>query len=99
MRIREATTSVLALMLSVVGAGAQDTARVSVDSLAERLRRAEQAIELLREQLAAEAESKVQAATRVRVDLFGRRDLPIPRHRMKRDPCLPCPPSQRRCRP
>jgi hypothetical protein len=72
MKIPEATTSVLALMLSVVGAGAQDTARVSVDSLAERLRRAEQAIELLREQLAAEAASKVQAATRVRVDLFGR---------------------------
>jgi hypothetical protein len=72
MKIREATVSVLAMALAVATASAQDTARVMVDSLAERLRRAEQAIELLREQLAADAESKVQAATRVRVDLFGR---------------------------
>jgi hypothetical protein len=53
-------------------AGAQDSARVAPDSLAERLRRAEAAIALLREQMAAQAESQVQAASRVRVDLFGR---------------------------
>ena len=56
--------------------GAQDTTRApappSVDSLAERLRRAEEAIALLREQVATQAESGVQSATRVRVELFGR---------------------------
>lgn len=62
----------------VVAAGAptlraQDTTRaVPIDSLAERLRRAEEAIALLREQVATEAASKVQAASRVRLDLFGR---------------------------
>ena len=56
--------------------GAQDTTRApsreSVDSLAERLRRAEEAIALLREQLATQAEAGVQSATRVRLELFGR---------------------------
>jgi len=55
--------------------GAQDTTRTSpasVDSLAERLRRAEEAIALLREQMATQAESQVQSASRVRVELFGR---------------------------
>ena len=55
---------------------AQDTTRaappMSPDSLAERLRRAEEAIELLKEQMATQAESQVQSASRVRVDLFGR---------------------------
>ena len=54
---------------------AQDTTRsapVSVDSLAERLRRAEEAIALLREQMATQAESQVQSASRVHVELFGR---------------------------
>ena len=55
---------------------AQDTTRAqtpaSLDSLAERLRRAEEAIALLREQLATQAESQVQSASRVRVELFGR---------------------------
>lgn len=55
---------------------AQDTTRaappLSPDSLAERLRRAEEAIALLKEQLATQAESQVQSASRVRVDLFGR---------------------------
>lgn len=53
-------------------ARAQDSARTAADSLAERLRRAEEAIALLREQVEAQAESQVQAASRVRVDLFGR---------------------------
>lgn len=51
---------------------AQDSARTAADSIAERLRRAEQAIALLREQVEAQAESQVQAASRVRLDLFGR---------------------------
>jgi hypothetical protein len=52
---------------------AQDTARTTrVDSLAERLRRAEEAIATLREQLATEAASGVKSASRVRVDIFGR---------------------------
>ena len=55
---------------------AQDTTRAggstSPDSLAERLRRAEEAIALLREQIATQAESQVQSASRVRVELFGR---------------------------
>jgi hypothetical protein len=54
---------------------AQDTTRTaatSPDSLAERLRRAEEAIALLREQMATQAESQVQSASRVRVELFGR---------------------------
>ena len=54
----------------------QDTTRTptaaSADSLAERLRRAEEAIALLREQMAAQAEASVQSASRVRVELFGR---------------------------
>jgi hypothetical protein len=54
---------------------AQDTTRTSpasADSLAERLRRAEEAIALLREQMATQAESQIQSASRVRVELFGR---------------------------
>ena len=54
---------------------AQDTTRstpASLDSLADRLRRAEEAIALLREQMATQAESHVQSASRVRVELFGR---------------------------
>jgi hypothetical protein len=52
---------------------AQDTTRAtSPDSLAERLRRAEEAIELLRRQLETQAASAVQSATRVRVEIFGR---------------------------
>jgi hypothetical protein len=73
MKISGISTAVLAVTLCVEPVRAQDTVRVlPLDSLTERLRRAEQAIELLREQLAAEAASKVQAASRVRVDLFGR---------------------------
>jgi hypothetical protein len=42
------------------------------DSLEERLRRAEEAIELLRRQLAAQAASEVRTATRTQFELFGR---------------------------
>lgn len=67
-----ALLAALVLILAPALAAAQDSARVSPDSLAERLQRAEAAIALLREQMAAQSESQVQAASRVRVDLFGR---------------------------
>jgi hypothetical protein len=51
---------------------AQDTTAMSADSLEERLRRAEEAIELLRRQLAAQAESEVRTASRVQFEIFGR---------------------------
>lgn len=63
------------LLVSICAGGAfgQDTTRAApADSLAERLRRAEEAIELLREQVATQAASAVSAASRVRVELFGR---------------------------
>jgi len=51
---------------------AQEPDSASADSLAERLRRAEEAIELLRRQLAAQAESEVRTASRVQFEIFGR---------------------------
>ena len=76
---RRFLTSLLALAMSLsvlCDLSAQDTTRTptrqSADSLAERLRRAEEAIALLREQIATQAEASVQSATRVRVELFGR---------------------------
>jgi hypothetical protein len=66
----------LSLVVSARNIAAQDTTRtqapVSPDSLAERLRRAEEAIALLKDQIATQAESQVQSASRVRVELFGR---------------------------
>lgn len=54
-------------------AAAQDTTRTTpLDSLRERLRRVEEELALLREQLAVEAASGVQTASRVRAELFGR---------------------------
>jgi hypothetical protein len=70
---------VLALLLTTATAnplGGQDTTRASAtqsaDSLAVRLKRAEDAIALLREQMAAQAEASVQSASKIRVELFGR---------------------------
>ena len=70
---------VLAAALTVAPASlafGQDTTRSSAaqsaDSLAERLKKAEEAIALLREQIATQAEASVQSASRVRVELFGR---------------------------
>lgn len=51
---------------------AQDTSRTSRDSIAARLERAEETIRLLQEQLAAQAQSAVQARSRVAVELSGR---------------------------
>ncbi len=60
------------LLLGPARLPAQDTTLVSLDSITERLQRAEQAIAVLREQLATQAESGVQSASRHRVELFGR---------------------------
>ena len=67
------------LMLSLVAAPltGQDTTRLApdsaaLDSLRARLERAEQAIELLREQIATQAGAVVQSASRVQVEIFGR---------------------------
>ncbi|AHG88973.1 hypothetical protein J421_1436 [Gemmatirosa kalamazoonensis] len=49
-----------------------DSTRVSVDSLAARLERAEAAIALLRQQLATESESAVRTRSRVALDLSAR---------------------------
>jgi hypothetical protein len=51
---------------------AQDTTKTSRDSLAARLERAEEAIELLREQLATQASSGVQTRSRLQLELSGR---------------------------
>ena len=60
-----------ALRPSALAAQEPDSAAAQ-DSLAERLRRAEEAIELLRRQLAAQAESEVRTASRVQFEIFGR---------------------------
>lgn len=72
-----AAALVLICALAADPASAQDTTRVdsaraATDSILERLRQAEEAIALLREQMETEAASAVKAASRVRVDLFGR---------------------------
>jgi len=73
---RAALVALLPLAAAALDAGvarAQDTTRAAeLDSLRERLRRAEEAIGVLREQLATQAEAGVQTATRVRADVFGR---------------------------
>ena len=70
---------VLALICALFAATASaqdpartDSARAAADSILERLRRAEEAIALLQDQLAAEAATAVQSASRVRLELFGR---------------------------
>ncbi|HEU5169605.1 MAG TPA: hypothetical protein VFU46_03655 [Gemmatimonadales bacterium] len=73
-----AATALAALLICSsarpLGLAAQepDSSAVSADSLAERLRRAEEAIELLRRQLASQAESEVRTASRVQLEVFGR---------------------------
>ncbi len=62
----------LALLTRGVAAQQPDSARTAQDSLAARLERAEEAIELLRQQLAAQSESEVRAASRVSLELTGR---------------------------
>ncbi len=52
-------------------AAQQPDSAVGRDSLEERLRRAEEAIELLRRQLATQAASEVRTASRVQLEFFG----------------------------
>jgi hypothetical protein len=66
------TLLAVALAARAVGAQEPDSARVAQDSLAARLERAEEAIETLREQLAAQSEARVQTLSRVTLDLSGR---------------------------
>jgi hypothetical protein len=58
--------------LGSVAVAQEPDSALAADSLAERLRRAEEAIELLRRQLAAQAESEVRTASRVQFEIFGR---------------------------
>jgi len=58
--------------LSALSAQQPDSATALRDSLEERLRRAEEAIELLRRQLATQAASEVRTRSRVQFELFGR---------------------------
>ena len=67
-RIFRACALTGALVLSAGGVGAQQRA----DSLAERLRRAEAAIEALQVQVAEQAASGVQTRSRLRLELHGR---------------------------
>ncbi len=62
----------LVLLTRAVAAQEPDTARTAQDSLAARLERAEEAIELLRQQLAAQSESEVRTVSRVSLELTGR---------------------------
>jgi hypothetical protein len=66
--------TLLFLVLAVPTASAQerDTSRVERDSLVARLERAEEAIELLRQQIAAQSEAEVQTLSRISLDLTGR---------------------------
>jgi hypothetical protein len=65
------TLLVLALAAPAV-AQEPDSARARQDSLAARLERAEEAIELLRQQLAAQSEAEVRTVSRLSIDLTGR---------------------------
>ena len=51
---------------------ARDTNRVNIDSLAARLERTEQALELLRQEMATEASSNVRTRSRLQTDLWAR---------------------------
>ena len=67
-----ALLALLASLGSATPLPAQDTTRARRDSLAERLERAEEAIKLLQEQLAAQAQSGVQARSHAMLELSGR---------------------------
>jgi len=64
--------SIFAQQPDSAGAAPRDSLATSRDSLEERLRRAEEAIELLRRQLATQASSEVRTRSRVQFEIFGR---------------------------
>src|SRR5687767_7919125 len=67
-----AAVTLLLLASCPVDEQAPDTARSERDSLVARLERAEEAIDLLRQQLAAQSEAEVRTHSRVSLDLTGR---------------------------
>jgi hypothetical protein len=69
---REALVAVLLCSLTATFLGAQDTSRVSRDSLAARLERAEETLRLLQQQVAAQAQSGVQTRSRMSLEFNGR---------------------------
>ena len=62
----------LAVVARTMSAQEPDTSRMARDSLVARLERAEEAIELLRQQIAAQSEAEVRTLSRVSLDLTGR---------------------------
>ena len=60
------------LVTQTVSAQEPDSSRTAQDSLAARLERAEEAIELLRQQLAAQSEAEVRTVSRLSLELTGR---------------------------
>lgn len=66
------TAALLAAAAAPAALGAQDTAATSADSLRARLEQLEEAVALLRQQLAAQAAAEVRTRSRARLELGGR---------------------------
>lgn len=66
------TLAVFLLVTQTVPAQEPDSSRTPQDSLAARLERAEEAIELLRQQLAAQSDADVRTVSRLSLELTGR---------------------------
>ena len=64
--------ALLFLSLTVRPLGAQDSTKAKADSVAARLERAEEAIRLLQQQLAAESQSSVKTRSRLSLEFNGR---------------------------
>jgi hypothetical protein len=64
--------ALLSLSLAVRPLGAQDSTKAKADSVAARLERAEEAIRLLQQQLAAESQSSVKTRSRLSLEFNGR---------------------------
>ena len=75
---RSSRVTIVAVLVFLVGlwppsqVSAQDTTRAAKDSVAARLERAEEAIRLLQQQLASQAESGVQTKSRLALEFSGR---------------------------
>jgi hypothetical protein len=64
--------AILSLSLVAPSLGAQDSTKAKADSVAARLERAEEAIRLLQQQLAAESQSSVKTRSRLSLEFNGR---------------------------
>jgi hypothetical protein len=72
-KTRMLATGTLAALLATAGvARAQDTSRVTPDSIAARLERAEEQIRLLQQELADEAQTRVTTRSRMSLEFSGR---------------------------